>query len=119
MKIEYASAGRSGSSAYGTIAQRTGLPVSQVRALAGEDRLGELFDRNGSLTGGAHAKLAHLEECRNSPARKRTSPHVALARLRALQKIWDVELGEQRSRDPQARLAEILGKAVPPWQGLV
>jgi hypothetical protein len=87
VKIEFASAGRSGSSAHGALAQRTGLPRGRIAALAEEDRLGELFDRNGSLTGGAHAKLAYLEECRNSPARKPTSPHVALARLRALRKI--------------------------------
>jgi hypothetical protein len=90
-RIEMASAQRSGLSAYAALALRAGVSLRKVVSLAEENRLGELFDTSGQLTGGSHAKLEYLEDCRNTSARKRLSPAAALGILRARRFIWDAE----------------------------
>jgi len=46
-KTEFASTGKGGLSAFEGLAKRTGRPLSEIVELAAENRLIELFDRNG------------------------------------------------------------------------
>jgi hypothetical protein len=83
-------------------------------------RLGELVESRQYIRpmSGAEA-LRRLDEKRHAPGAEPKSGARALGELRALRKIWEVEMAEQRRRDPQECLAEILGKRVPSWQGLI
>jgi hypothetical protein len=117
---EFATGAQRGRSAHQTLAERSGVPLHRVVELATENRLNELFNHRGALDGGVHAKLAYLEECRNAPARKLGEPHVALAKLRALRQIWEIEEREimRPPRDPWECLRELYARQIPPWWGL-
>ncbi|CPR11951.1 hypothetical protein BN971_03244 [Mycobacterium bohemicum DSM 44277] len=92
-KTEFASTGRRGVSAFEGLASRTGRPLYEIATLAAENRLGELFDRNGfvghPLTPGE--ALRRLERIKDGPPPM--SPGFALAELR-------------RRRDPRSLPAE-------------
>jgi hypothetical protein len=87
-KIEFASAGKGGLSAFAGLAKRTGRPLSEIVELAAENRLLELFDRNGfvgkPLTGEeARRRLDKLKD-----GRPPLSPAIALAQLEARRAGW-------------------------------
>jgi hypothetical protein len=105
-KTEYASPGRRGLSAHGSLAERTGKSLAEIVKLAEEDRLFELFDDNGFIgrPRSATEALRRIEQRKTGTI----SPGLAMLRLRKRAASWAEE--ERRGRDPLARLAELEAK---------
>jgi hypothetical protein len=87
-KTEFASTGKGGLSAFEGLAKRTGRPLSEIVELAAENRLIELFDRNGFVgkplsPGEAVRRLEKLKD-----GRPPLNPAIALAQLEARRASW-------------------------------
>jgi hypothetical protein len=106
--IEFATA-RRGLTAYASLAERSGKPMSTVVALAEENRLHELFDEHGFVgkPRTPQEALRRLDQMRRPPGEKPKTPSELVGELRARKLIWEAEAAEANRRDPKQRLAEL------------
>ena len=116
-EIEYASATRSGLSAYAGLARWSGLPLEDVIEAAREDRLGPLVEsRQFARPLSCADALRRLREKRYAPGEVPKSPAELVGELRALRASWLVEHEVVRRQcSPEWRLGEIYAKRQPPW----